>query len=191
MTGTGTLPTDPEPPQAPPAATWFRLGLAFAQVSVSSVGGGTVAWIREVLVHRRGWLSDDEFSQALAVSQLLPGPNTLNLAVFCGSALAGWRGALAASLGLLLLPTGLVLALGVVYGHLEQGPAWKGIFRGLGAAAAGVALGTGLQLGSRFRHERTTVLTALLVVLALAGLRLPLPLVVLLTLLLTYPRSQR
>jgi len=152
--------------------------VAFARISVLSVGGATMAWIRDETVKRRQWLSEDEFAQALAVCQLLPGANTLNMAVFLGSEMAGVGGALAALLGLTTVPFLLVLGLGVVYGRIEQGPRLAGIFQGLGAGAAGVALGTGLQMGQKHLRDRSLVLVAVLVFVLLAVARLHMLLVV-------------
>lgn len=152
--------------------------MAFARISVLSVGGATMAWIRDETVKRRQWLSEDEFAQALAVCQLLPGANTLNMAVFLGSEMAGVGGALAALLGLTTVPFLLVLGLGVVYGRIEQGPRLAGIFQGLGAGAAGVALGTGLQMGQKHLRDRSLVLVAVLVFVLLAVARLHMLLVV-------------
>ena len=137
-----------------------------------------MAWIREETVKKRAWLSEDEFAQAVAVCQLLPGANTLNMAVFLGSELAGWSGAVAALLGLVTLPFFIVLGLGVAYGHLEQGPQLTAIFSGLGAGAAGVALGTAIQMGRKHLREPWLVGLALVVFLALAWLRLHMLLVV-------------
>lgn len=137
-----------------------------------------MAWIRDETVKRRQWLSEDEFAQALAVCQLLPGANTLNMAVFLGSEMAGVAGAVAALLGLTTVPFLLVLGLGVAYGRIEQGPRLAGIFQGLGAGAAGVALGTGLQMARKHLRDRSLVLVALLVFVLLAVARLHMLLVV-------------
>jgi chromate transporter len=131
-----------------------------------------MAWTRDFVVQRRQWCSEDEFAQALAVCQLVPGANTLNMAAFLGSQLRGTPGALAALTGLTLLPFMIVLGLGLAYGRLEQGPGWQGLFRGLGAGAAGVALGTALQMGRKQLVDRTLVGLTVLACLALLA-RIP------------------
>jgi len=143
-----------------------------------------MAWIRETTVVQKGWLSEDDFAQALALCQLLPGANTLNMAAFVGAELAGKGGALAAVLGLTSLPFVLVVSLGVVYGRIEQGPLTTNLFQGLGAGAAGVALGTGLQMAHKHLRQASLLILALLAYLALAWARIPMLAVVPLTLLL-------
>ncbi|MFN8612141.1 MAG: chromate transporter [Vulcanimicrobiota bacterium] len=146
--------------------------LAFTRISLLSVGGATMAWIREETVRKRGWLSEDEFAQAVAVCQLMPGANTLNMAVFLGAEMRGWPGALAAMLGLIGLPFFIVLALGLAYGRLQQGPLLRATFGGLGAGAAGVAFGTALQMARKHLRDGWLIFLALLVFASLAGLRL-------------------
>lgn len=151
------------------------LFLAFARVSVVSVGGGTTAWIRHVVVERCRWLTEEEFAESLAVCQVLPGPNTLNLATFLGSRLGGHRGAVASTLGLTLFPFLLVLTLGILYGHVTQGPTMRAVMAGFGAGAVGVSLGTGLQMARKNLKDRWLLASAVCVFLCLALLRLPIP----------------
>lgn len=144
-----------------------------------------MAWIRDITVTRKKWLSEDDFAQALAVCQLLPGANTLNMSVFLGSQLAGAMGALAALLGLTTIPFALVLSLGVAYGRIEQGPHMAAVFQALGAGAAGVALGTGLQMGKKHLRGGRLIGLALLVYLALGFARVHMLAVVAVVLLLS------
>lgn len=161
----------------------LALFFAFVRVSLVSVGGATVAWIRDTVVVQKEWLSEESFAEALAVCQLMPGPNAVNLAAFVGAELGGVVGALASVLGLTLLPFLLVLTLGLAYGRVEQGPVLRGLFSGLGAGAAGVALGTAIQMGQKhLRGPRALILTGL-VILALALFRVPLVAVVVVVLL--------
>jgi len=118
-------------------------------VSLVSVGGGTQAWIRQVTVKERQWLDDDEFAQALAVCQFLPGPNTLNMATFLGARFRGAAGSAACLAGLTFLPFLIVLGLGALYFRTGYVPRLAGAFTGLGAAAAGVAFGTALNMGKK------------------------------------------
>ncbi len=159
--------------------------VSFTRISLLSVGGATMAWIREETVRRRGWLSEDDFAQAVAVCQLLPGANTLNMSVFLGSEMRGWKGAAAALLGLISLPFFLVLGLGVAYGRLQHGPLLQATFAGLGAGAAGVALGTAIQMGRKHLRDGWLLFLTLFVFVCLAGLRLHMLAVVLLVLLLS------
>ena len=63
------------------------------------------------LVERQRWLTRQQFVEMLSLSQVLPGPNVVNLALMLGDRFFGWRGALAALGGMLLVPLVIVLAL--------------------------------------------------------------------------------
>ena len=61
------------------------------------------------LVERERWLTREQFLEMLAVAQVLPGPNVVNLSLMFGDRAFGWRGGLAALGGMLLAPLGVVL----------------------------------------------------------------------------------
>ncbi len=74
-----------------------RLAAVFAWIGVTSIGGGRSAYVYEVLVERRRWLTAEEFMPGFALCQLLPGPTISNLAVFLGHKLHGAWGRSSAS----------------------------------------------------------------------------------------------
>src|SRR5438128_6303707 len=91
----------PVPAQPAPAApTIFELFIAFAIVSLSGFGG-VLAWSHRMLVEQRKWMTPEEFNNAFALCQVLPGPTVINLSVVFGRQIGGIPGALAALFGLL------------------------------------------------------------------------------------------
>ena len=78
-----------------------------------SFGGGIVAYERILLIQKRQWLSVDSFMATLAISQTMPGLNSVNLALLAGDQLRGVKGALAATIGLMLPGGTFVLLAGV------------------------------------------------------------------------------
>ena len=76
------------------------LFMAFNALALQGFGGVLPVAQRE-LVERRNWLTKDEFVEMLAISQVLPGPNVVNLALMFGDRAFGWRGAMAALGGML------------------------------------------------------------------------------------------
>jgi len=49
--------------------------------------------LRQLCVERRGWIPADEFEDAIATCNLLPGPSSTQLAIYCASRVGGWPGA--------------------------------------------------------------------------------------------------
>lgn len=139
--------------------TLRHLLTGFGYLSVVSVGGGTAAWAHRLFVQRDHWMTDDEFLEARALSQILPGPNMLNFAVYVGSHYHGAIGAVLAFLGLTTIPVVLIMVLGLMYMHSGVVPSAAAVLTGLAAAAAGSSFGTAFSSGRK--HFKEPVFTAL------------------------------
>jgi len=159
-----------------PAPSLFELYLGFAQISVSAFGGA-LPWARRILVERRKWMEPEDFASTLALCQFLPGPNIVNLSIAFGNRLHGWRGALAAIVGLMAAPVVIILILGSLYLRFGQIGNLRGMFAALAAAAGGLIVATAAQMAIPL--IRKTPVTAIPIIVAgfvLAGLlRWPLP----------------
>ncbi len=167
-------PSEAEAGDEPPLhLTPGQLAGAFAEMSLHGFGG-VMPWARRVLVERRGWLDDREFTELLSVSQLLPGDNVSNLAVIFGLRYGGTRGSVAALGGLLGPSLSVALTLGGLYRHFGGLAAVQGAMRGTSAVVAGLLLVTGIKLlGSQPRTPRVLVF-GLLAFLAVGVAGLPL-----------------
>ena len=165
----GSVLSDPRSP--------LELFMAFNTLALQGFGGVLPVAQRE-LVERRRWLSKAQFVEMLALSQVLPGPNIVNLALMFGDGHFGLRGAFAAAAGLLLAPLVIVLALTALYGEFAQVPFVSGALRGMGAVAAGLVISTAFKLLGALRSnpmgQALGLVFAALTVAAIAWLRLPL-----------------
>jgi len=178
--GTGAaLPPPPAPSVSPddddppiPDVTLWELALAFTQMSSLSFGGGLTAWARTILVERRKWLTEEQFLRSLAVVQVLPGPNTVKLAVYVGAHLRGPWGALASVIGLVAMPMAVVLFLGVIYFHAGRIIWLENILQGLGVCAAGMAFSLALKLFTKHLKDPLFVSFGLLSFVLIAFARL-------------------
>ena len=103
------------------------------------------------LVERRQWVSREDFLSLLALAQVLPGPNVINLALMIGDRFAGTRGAAAALAGILAAPLLLVLALAAAVQQLQHWPLVNAALRGMGVVAAGLVMATALKLAQGLR----------------------------------------
>lgn len=117
--------------------------------------GGVLPVAHRTLVERERWLSPQQFVELLTLGQVLPGPNIVNMALIIGDRFVGWRGALAACAGLLLMPMCIVLALTAIYQQMADLPWVAGALRGMGAVAAGLIIAIAVKL---FRTVRTSPL---------------------------------
>lgn len=121
------------------ARQWGRIGCV-------GFGGPPVhvALLRELCVERRGWLTGADFERAIAATNILPGPASTQLAIYCAWRLRGVRGALLG--GACFICPGLVAIIALAAVFLSASPpAWlRGAGMGAGAAVAAVAVRAGL-----------------------------------------------
>ena len=110
--------------------------------------GGVLPIAHRELVERQRWLAPQEFVDLLALGQVLPGPNIINMALIFGDRHFGWRGALAAVGGLLTVPMLIVLVVATLYQQVASHPVAAGALRGMGVVAAGLVIATALKLRS-------------------------------------------
>ncbi len=123
------------------AREWGRIGCI-------GFGGppAHVALFRELCVTRREWLTEDQFERAIAATNILPGPASTQLAIYCAWRLRGPRGAVTGGLGFILPGLVLILALSVLF-LAGSPPAWiRGAGMGAGAAVAAVAVRAGIGI---------------------------------------------
>jgi chromate transporter len=106
-----------------------------------------IALLRDLCVERRGWLTDLEFEDAIAATNLIPGPASTQLAIYCAWRLRGIVGALVGGLSFIVPGLILILALAALF-LAASPPAWVlGAGAGSGAAVAAVALHAAVSLG--------------------------------------------
>jgi chromate transporter len=127
-----------------PRISAFALFLTFSRITLSSFGGA-MFWARRALVDRQRWLTEQEFVELLALGQLLPGPNILNLTVMVGYRFGGWTGAAASVAGFLGWPCLVVIGLGVLHQQYGSVPQVQQALGGMSSVAAGLLLANGVK----------------------------------------------
>ncbi len=120
----------------------------FFKISLFSIGGGyNMIPLMQHEVAGHGWLTSERFLDILAVSEITPGPVAVNLATFAGYHVAGLTGSIAATVGVCLPGSILLLALGAIAIRLRDRPAFAAAMRGLMPALVGLLAATSLRLG--------------------------------------------
>ncbi len=127
---------------------YWALAAVFVPFSLVSIGGGPsiFAGIQHQAVEVHGWLSAREFVDLFAISRAAPGPGSM-LATLIGWKLAGWPGAVTATLALFLPSSLLCYAVARVWSR-HRGKPWHGaVERGLTPIAIGLILAGVLAIG--------------------------------------------
>jgi len=125
---------------APEGRTLDGLVRYFLKLGGSGFGGpiALVGYMRRDLVEQRGWYSEEEFEQALAVGQTMPGPLAAQAAMWFGYLHAGARGALAVALPFVIPPFLIVTAVAVLYSEYQGLDMVHALFRGVGPAVVAI-----------------------------------------------------
>jgi chromate transporter len=113
--------------------------------------------LRQLVVQQREWIEPREFEDAIAACNLLPGPASTQLAIFCARRIGGPLGALVGGLGFIVPAVIMMIALSALF-LAAAPPHWvRGAGAGAGSAVAAVAVcaGAGL-LGPSWRRTRSS-----------------------------------
>lgn len=154
---------------------WARIGLL-------SFGGpaAQIALMHREIVEERGWLTEQQFLNALSFCMLLPGPEAMQLATYAGWRLHGGLGGLIAGLLFVLPGAAVILALASIYAALGDVPLVGALFFGIKAAVLVIVIEALLRVAKKALVERRHWVIAGLAFLGIFVLALPFPLVVLL-----------
>jgi chromate transporter len=159
MTKTSAAPPEAEQSVAPPRSLG-ELFLGFLWIGARSFGG-VMPWAYRTMVEERRWLTPADFTETIGLCQFLPGPNVGNASIVLGKRWFGLRGAVVAFLGLFALPFIWVLALFALYVDLSSNALLRAIVIGVGAAGAGLLMGTAVKLGRPLAHKPVALLLML------------------------------
>ncbi len=140
----------------------------FAKIGLLGFGGvGPIT--RHVIVREQQWLSEKDYATLLGIGKVLPGANTVNVAVMLGDRYHGFKGSAVAVIGLLVPPILILIVLAILYQFLDQNPYFNAALQGSACAAAGMVIGMGLKMASkidlRAHHILAGIATIALVVL--------------------------
>jgi chromate transporter len=111
----------------------WRLTRLFLKLGTIAFGGPAahIAMMRNEVVERRRWMEEQEFLDLVGASNLIPGPNSTELAIHLGRVRAGWRGLLVAGACFILPATLIVLVFAWAYARYGSTPQAEGLLYGI------------------------------------------------------------
>ena len=135
---------------ASPLTTGKTVGLfwVFLKIGALIYGSGYVllAFLQAELVDKLGWLSEKQLLDAIAVGQMTPGP-VFTTATFVGFQIAGWTGALTATIGIFLPSFLLVGLLSMIIEKVNQSPILRPFLDAVNAASLALMASVTIELG--------------------------------------------
>ena len=121
--------SDPGPPALttlPRRAALLELALLFFRLGVTAFGGPAahIAMMEDEVVRRRAWMSREEFLDLYGAANLIPGPNSTEMAIHIGRRRAGWAGLVVAG-ACFIVPVALI-TLGFAWAYVRVTAALSG-----------------------------------------------------------------
>lgn len=110
----------------------WNIFITFAKIGSFTIGGGyaMIPLIREELV-KKGWLSDEELPDIIALAQSAPGVLAVNMSIFAGYKMRGFKGSLAAAFGSILPSFLIILLIAMLFTGYQDNPVVVRIFKGI------------------------------------------------------------
>ncbi len=123
-----------------PGYTLGQLALYMLRLGAFGFGGpvALVGYMHRDLVERRGWISEQDYKEGLALAQMMPGPLAAQLGIYLGYVHYRVVGATLASIAFVLPSFLMVVALGWAYARFGGLPWMQAVFYGVGAAVVGI-----------------------------------------------------
>ena len=140
---------------------------SFLKIGAFTFGGGyaMIPLIQHEVINHRRWLREGEFVELLTIAQTAPGPIALNTAVFVGYKLRGYRGALAAVLGVVIPSFLIILVVAMFFADMRDNVWVDAAFKGMRPAVVALIVApiVGLTRGMNMWLMAVAAATALVV----------------------------
>ena len=130
---------------------YLQLLWVFIKIGVLGFGGGyaMLSLIQHEVVDNYAWMTTTEFADMVAISQMTPGPISINMATYVGYTAGGFCGSLLASLALCLPSIVMVILILRLFASKRTGAFMGNLLKGLKPAIAGLIFAAGLAMMNR------------------------------------------
>ena len=145
----------------------IRLFLVFLKVGSFTIGSGysMLVLAQRYVVESYHWLTVQEFTDLVAISEITPGPIMINLATFVGTKTAGLKGAIFATLGLIIIPFIALYIISLNYAQFKNYPLMQDILKVIRPMAIGFITVAILNLFKTSVTDLTTAIIAMAVII--------------------------
>jgi chromate transporter len=153
-----------------PRSSLLELARLFLKLGAVAFGGppAHIAMMEDEVVSRRGWLTREEFLDFLGATNLIPGPNSTEMAIHVGRARAGWPGLLIAGCSFILPASIMVSALAWAYVRFGSLPQVAGVLYGVKPIVIALIVQAVFKLGKSAVKSAWLAIVGTLAVLATA-----------------------
>ena len=145
----------------------LELFLTFAKIGAFTFGGGyaMIALLDHTCVEEKKWLTAEEFSDLTVIAESTPGPIAINCSTYTGNKKAGFAGAVAATLGMVLPSFIILLAISFFFENFLSYPLIANAFRGIRVAVSLLIFRAGAKMAKKMLKSSQTKTSSLLFIL--------------------------
>ncbi len=146
-----------------------QLFFSFMKIGAFTFGGGwaMIPIIEREVVDKKQWIKREDFVDALAIAQSLPGILAVNISILVGNRLWGFRGSLIASLGTILPSFLMILAIAIWFSQSYDNPTVESIFKGIRPAVVALIVSPVLSTARTARINAKTIIIPIAVALGI------------------------
>ncbi|MBG1242540.1 chromate transporter [Nostoc sp. NZL] len=150
-----------------------ELAAVFLRLGAIAFGGPAahIAMMDNEVVNRRQWMSREKLLDLLGITNLIPGPNSTELAIHIGYERAGWRGLVVAGSCFILPAMLIVWALAAIYDRYQTVPQVEWLLYGIKPVIIAIVIQAVWNLGKKAAKDMPTIIAGMAAIIAyLAGL---------------------
>ena len=148
---------------------YLKLFISFFKIGAFTFGGGwaMIPLIEREVVDKQNWIKREEFVDALAIAQSLPGVLAVNISILIGNKLRGLKGCLMATLGTILPSFLIILAIAIWFVQTYDNPVVERIFKGIRPAVVALIVSPVFSTAKTARINIKTVIIPIIVALSI------------------------
>ena len=148
---------------------YLKLFISFFKIGAFTFGGGwaMIPLIEREVVDKQNWINREDFVDALAIAQSLPGVLAVNISILIGNKLRGLKGCLTATLGTILPSFLIILAIAIWFVQTYDNPVVERIFKGIRPAVVALIVSPVFSTAKTARINIKTVIIPIIVALSI------------------------
>ena len=148
---------------------YLKLFISFFKIGAFTFGGGwaMIPLIEREVVDKQNWIKREDFVDALAIAQSLPGVLAVNISILIGNKLRGLKGCLMATLGTILPSFLIILAIAIWFVQTYGNPVVERIFKGIRPAVVALIVSPVFSTAKTARINIKTVIIPIIVALSI------------------------
>ncbi|SHK12016.1 chromate transporter [Paramaledivibacter caminithermalis] len=152
----------------------INIFFAFLKIGGFSFGGGyaMIPFIEKEIVNSHGWLNGAEFIDIIAIAEMTPGPIAINSATFVGYKIAKIQGAIAGTIGVILVSFILLILTGKYLTDAKDSKVINNIFIGIRPAVLGLIVAAAISVGKTALVDFRSCIIAVIILFSILKLKI-------------------